>query len=100
MMFELRGSYGACISGCDPYYKHVAPTEQSIADFLKHTTSQGCINTPLEGGNLTGIAIQIYNPKNGKNHFLQIYKGGEISKTTIVEICSVRLFIDLPKQID
>jgi len=51
----------------------------TIAEFLKHTRKQGCEDKPLEGKNLSGVAIEIYNPKNHKTYLLQIYKGGEVS---------------------
>ena len=69
----------------------------SIADFIRHLKKQGCEVTPLEGGNLTGIALEIHNPKNNKYYILALYKGGMVSETTIIEICTMRLFIELPK---
>jgi hypothetical protein len=37
----------------------------TLAEFLNHTRKHGCLDKPLEGGNLSGIAIEIFNPKNG-----------------------------------
>lgn len=68
----------------------------SLADFIMHLTKHGCEVTPLEGGNLTGMAIRVYNPHNKKSCILQLYNGGEVSNTTIKETCLVRLFIDTP----
>lgn len=67
-----------------------------LADFLRHLTKQGCEYKPLEGVNITGNAIEITNPKNNKFYILTIYKGGQISETTVNEICTMRLFIQTP----
>lgn len=68
----------------------------SLADFTRHLKKHGCEVTPLEGGNLTGIAIKIFNPHNNKSYILALYKGGMVSDTTIKEACLTRLFIDTP----
>ncbi len=67
-----------------------------IADFLRHVTKQGCTYKPLEGKNITGTAIEIYNPARNTYYILNIYKGGMVSDTTIKEACMMRLFINTP----
>ena len=68
----------------------------SVADFIRHVTKHGCEVNPMEGGNLTGVALDIYNPKKRIHYILTIYKGGMISDTTVKEACCMRLFIDTP----
>lgn len=68
----------------------------SIADFIRHLKKHGCDVEPLEGGNLTGIALKIHNPANKNTYILTLYKGGMISDTTVKEVCLMRLFIDTP----
>lgn len=68
----------------------------SIADFMRHLKKHGCEVKPFEGGNLTGTALEIYNPAKKIYYILTIYKGGMISETTIKEVCLMRLFIDTP----
>jgi hypothetical protein len=63
----------------------------SLADFTRHLKKQGCEVTPLEGRNLTGIAIKIHNPHKNKSYILTLYKGGMLSDTTIKEVCMMRL---------
>jgi hypothetical protein len=69
----------------------------TIAEFQKHLTEHGCKCNPLEGGNLSGIGLKLYNPANKGTYLLQLYRGGEISRTTVTEVCTMRLFIPLPK---
>jgi len=64
-----------------------------LADFLKHLLENGCEYKPLEGPNITGNAIEITNPKNGKYYILNIHRDGMVSETTVKEICLMRLFI-------
>lgn len=68
----------------------------SIADLTRHLVNKGCKVEPLEGGNLTGIALKIFNPENNKSYILTLYKGGMVSETTVNEMCLMRLFIETP----
>ncbi len=68
----------------------------TIADFLRHLEKNKCTHQPLEGGNLTGVALILRNPANNTKHIFQIYKGGQVSSETVADICTSKLFIPLP----
>ncbi len=68
----------------------------SVANFIRHLKKNGCTVEPLEGKNLTGIALKIYNPSNQKVYILNLNKGGMISDTTLNEACLMRLLIEKP----
>jgi hypothetical protein len=67
----------------------------TLADFQRHLTKHNCSHTPNEGGNLTGIGIRIKNDTNQRVYHLQLYRGGEVSDTTIMLACA-QLMIPLP----
>lgn len=67
----------------------------SLAEFLKHIRNQGCKDEPLEGVNITGIALKLTNPKNNRRHIFNVYKGGEVSDESVMNICD-KLFINYP----
>jgi hypothetical protein len=46
----------------------------TIAEFQKHLTEHGCKCNPLEGGNLSGIGLKLYNPANKGTYLLQLYR--------------------------
>lgn len=68
----------------------------NLADFLRHVTKHNCEQKPLEGINITGIAVIIFNKDLKRTYRLQIYKGGLLTDTTIITACD-RLGIPYPK---
>ena len=67
-----------------------------LADFLRHTTKCNCEHKPLEGINITGMALKINNKAIIKGvYYLHLYKGGEIPDKTVIEACD-KLFIKCP----
>jgi len=70
----------------------------TIADFQRHLTHHNCTCKPIEGGNLTGIGLILTNPALKRSYCLQLYKGGEVSETTIIQACD-SLGIPYPNQL-
>lgn len=48
----------------------------TLAEFIRHIVKKGCEHKPIEGGNLTGIGVRLFNPQNKRTYYLQIYTGG------------------------
>jgi hypothetical protein len=71
----------------------------TLADFQRHLTKYNCSHTPNEGGNLTGIGIRVKNNTNNQVFHLQLYRGGEVSDSTIL-LCCDRLGVPYPPHLD
>ena len=67
----------------------------TLGEFCRHLIANGCEYKPIEGINTTGSAIRAINPTCSRKQILQVYYGGELSDTTIMEACD-QLMIKYP----